>query len=263
LGEADSQEPHKGEGKQRELSNQLGPGSNDLGENSQFVLEWSLLVVNSEFGIALFSFSELDLLEDVFADGKDYSLSGAGHDDGVSQEHWVWVCLVSSGILVGALLLSVVVTVVGDVVVALVDEHIHLLNEQAVGWDAVASFKDNDVTNNKIGGEDLLGGSILASEDGNFLVLNLSLELKELSLFSPVTESLDQAGENDCKVDREALNPLVVGSVGSEGEQEEHGGHDEQKLHVKLVKLVPEDGPERADIWDCFIILAKEFSSSL
>ena len=78
------------------------------------------------------------------------------------------------------------------------------------------------------------------------MALNLLLKSQELSLFSPVTECLDEAGEEDRKVDRDRLNPFHVVAVTApeDGEDEEDGREDEQELDVELIDLVEEDGPE-------------------
>ena len=130
-----------------------------------------------------------------------------------------------------------------DVVVALVHEHVHLFDQDAVGWDLITGLEHNNIANDEIGCENLLGGSILASEDGDFLVLDLTLESEELRFLSIVTDGLDEASEEDGKVDGDTFNP-GVGGLGEQGEDQENGGNNEEELDVELVELVPKNGPK-------------------
>lgn len=95
----------------------------------------------------------------------------------------------------------------------------------------------------------------------HFIVLNLFLEEEELLLLAPVTEGLNQASEENSEEDCCRIHP---GDIGREEAEDEAGGaQHKQDLHVELVKLVPEDVPEGADLGKRTRIFAEEFLSAL
>jgi len=108
--------------------------------------------------------------------------------------------------------------------------HIHLLDEEAVSWDTVTLVKEDDVTDDEVLDIDSLGGAILATQDGDFLVHDFGLETQELLLFAPITESLDHSGKEDSEVDGDGLEPLLAVStilrLGEDADNEGDGGED-------------------------------------
>ena len=189
--------------------------ADDFSKNLEFLLENSDLLLDLErILVSIFCRSDLLFLEGVLANAENESLTSTTHDNGVLEEDVVWVVLlVLLGILVGALFDSVVST--NDVWenLNLVNVHIHLLDKEAVSWDAVTLVKENDVTDDEVFDIDSLGGAILATQDSDFLVHDFGLETQELLLFAPVTESLNHSGKEDSEVDGDGFEPLLVVST--------------------------------------------------
>jgi len=48
--------------------------------------------------------------------------------------------------------------------------HVHLLDKEAISWDAVTLVEEDDVTNDQVLGVDSLGGTVLSTKYGDFLV---------------------------------------------------------------------------------------------
>ena len=195
---------------------------------------------------------DLLLLESVLSDGENEGLASASHDNRILKEDHVWVALlVLLCVGVGALLDSVLGAVHVGEERLLVDVHIHFLDENAVGRDAVALVEEDDVANDEIFAEDGLGGAVLAAEDSDLFVLDLVLEAQELLLFTPIAESLDHGGKEDGEVDGDGFEPLLaVGSVlalGEDTDDKGDSGEDEEDLDVPLVELVPKNLPESAN----------------
>ena len=82
------------------------------------------------------------------------------------------------------------------------------------------------------------------SQHANGIILNLLLEQQELLLFAPVADRLDRTGEQDREQDGDGVDPADRGRV--EAEEEAGDAEDKEHLHVELIELVPEDGPEGA-----------------
>ena len=199
--EGSCQEPDDTKDYEGTPGNDLCPGSNDLRKSVKLLHELSLLFWNSEFLITLIPCAKLNLSESALTNTENNSLSTASHDKGVLEENWVRVLLVFLCILVRALLLDSVLSLKLDVVHALVNEHVHLFNEKTVSWNLVSGLQEDDVTNDKLRGEDSLGGSRLASQNSDLLVLNLTCQSEELLLLTPITKGLDEASEGHSKVD--------------------------------------------------------------
>jgi hypothetical protein len=85
----------------------------------------------------------------VLADGEDNSLAGARHHNGVLEENHVGVLL---DILIGVFEAALFDGELGANLVGeelfLVNFHVHLLDQDAVGRDAVALTEEDDVANN-------------------------------------------------------------------------------------------------------------------
>lgn len=107
-------------------------------------------MLDSELSVAFFTGSEFDFLKSFLADSQNDSFTLTSHDNGVGQENWVWVALILTWVLGGALFLEHVFLTRGNVVVALVDKHIHLLNEDTVGWDSITGLEEDNITNDKL-----------------------------------------------------------------------------------------------------------------
>ena len=129
--------------------------------------------------------------------------------------------------------------------------HIHLLDQDAVGGHAIACVEKDDVANDEIFAVDGLGGAVLATEDRDFLILDLILEAQELLLFTPITEGLDHGGKEHGEVDGDGFEPLLaihtVLTLSKDADDEGDRGEDEADLDVSLVELVPQNLPEGAD----------------
>lgn len=93
--------------------------------------------------------------------------------------------------------------------VVLVNKHVHFVNKNAVCWDSVASLEKNDISNDDVVEGDGSGGAALASDNFSAFLSNLSLEFKELFVFTVVAGCSDDSQENNSEVDRDTLEPLV------------------------------------------------------
>ena len=252
------EEPDGGEDDESGHADNLGIGANDTGENLELLLERSGIVLDLEsILVVLEVFFDLTLLHGVLTNSEDDSFAGSGHDDGVLEEDGVRVVAdVHLDVVVAALLFGHFGVHHVCVELFLVNLHIHFLNEEAVSGATVTLVKKDNVTNDEVLNIDGLGGSVGTTEDGNFFVHNFLTEAQKLLLFTPVAEGLDQSGENHGKVDRDGLEPLVL-HVLEQADDQRGGTEDKKDLHVELVELVPQDGPERADSWQRSLVFAE------
>ncbi len=252
------EEPDGGEDDESGHADNLGISANDTGESLELLLERSGHVLDLEsILVVLEVFFDLTLLHGVLTNGEDDSFAGSSHDDGVLKEDGVRVVAdVHLDVVVAALLFGHFRVHHVWVELFLVDLHIHLLDEEAVGGATVTLVKKDNVTNDEVLNIDGLGGSVGTAEDGNFFVHNFLTEAQKLLLFTPVAKGLDQSGEKHGKVDRDGLEPLVL-HVLEQADDQRGGTEDEKDLHVKFVELVPQDGPERADSWQRSLVFAK------
>ena len=85
------------------------------------------------------------------ADGKDHSLTGTSHHDGVLEKNVVGVqCDVLFYVLVRALLRDIFGAIIVREEESLVNLHVHLIDEHAVGGHSVTLIEDDDVTDNEV-----------------------------------------------------------------------------------------------------------------
>jgi len=111
----------------------------------------------------------------MFAYGQDHSFAETTHYDGVLEQDRVWVFLdVSGRFVVRALLNSFFGICYVRIVILLINLHVHLFDKYAISWDAVSLVKQNDITNDKLINVDGLRGSILTSENSDFLIHDFS-----------------------------------------------------------------------------------------
>ena len=189
-------EPDDGEEEEGNHGNVVCVDTNNLGEDSELVLEGSHVVLNGESVLGTSGLLDLLLLEGVLTDGEDDGLAGSAHDDGVLKKDGVGVGLnVFFAVLVGALLGGSLGSIHVREVLLLVNVHIHFFDKEAVSGDAIALLKEDDVTDDEVLDVDGLGSAVLASEDGHFLAHNFLAQFEELFLFAPVTDGLDGAGK--------------------------------------------------------------------
>jgi len=147
------------------------------------------------------------------------------------QEYWVWVLLlVLLLVTVTALLHGSFETLHVRIELLLVDAHVHLLNEQTVSRHAVALLQKDDVTDDQVLHIDCRGGAILAAKYSGFLIHDLRSQTQELPLLAPVAEGLDQAGENDCEINRKCFNQFLV--FGEDADDQADGGEDKKHFDV-------------------------------
>ena len=249
----DEEEPDNTEENERDGGDRVSIVAHNLRQDLKLVLEDGHFFLNLK-GILVTVQVRTDLLlfESVLTDSENEGLASASHDNGVLEEDHIRVALlVPLCVGVGALLDSVFgAHHVGEERL-LVDVHIHFLDENAVGRDAVALVKEDDVANDEIFAVDGLGGSVLATKNSDLFVLDLILEAQELLLFTPVAECLDHGGKEDGEVDGDGFEPLLaVGSVialGEDADDEGDSGEDEEDLDVPFVELVPKNLPESAN----------------
>jgi hypothetical protein len=128
----------------------------------------------------------------------------------------------------------------------LVNKHIHLTNEKTVSRDAVSSFKKHNVANDKIVHEDTLACTVLAAENGNFLLIDFILEVEELLLLSVITDGGDKGSKDHSEGHREGLKPGIL-FVGVETGQKLEGSKYKEKLGEAILKLFEENVPVGAD----------------
>jgi hypothetical protein len=138
-------------------------------------LEWCLLLFDAEAVLGATGFLNFLFLQGMFAYGQDHSFAETTHYDGVLEQDRVWVFLdVSGRFVVRALLNSFFGICYVRIVILLINLHVHLFDKYAISGDAVSLVKQNDITNDKLINVDGLRGSILTSENSDFLIHDFS-----------------------------------------------------------------------------------------
>lgn len=105
-------------------------------------------------------------------------------------------------------------------------------------------MENDDITNDEVFVVDSLSGAFCAANDIDLIFLNFLCKEQELLFFTPITEGLDQASEQNSDEDRGRVDPGDLrGEEGKhKGGQTEGDEHD----HVELVELIEQDIPESA-----------------
>lgn len=189
----------------------------------------------------------------MLANSEDDSLTSAVHDDGILEQDTVGVVVhVVFSVLVAGLLLSQLLGTHLHVLLGrehisreerkLVNLHVHLLKEHAIGWNAVTLSKEEDVTDDNFPVEDCLASACVATEHVTFVILDFILKKQELLLLAPIAESLDETSEENGKEDRDCVDK--ADRLGEEAKCEAGNTKDDQHLHVEFVKLILQDDPE-------------------
>lgn len=134
---------------------------------------------------------------------------------------------------IGALLDSVILLLWENI--PLVDLHVHLLDEEAVSWNAITLLEKHNVTNDDFCERDLGRDSILASDNCRILCLNLSVQVTELALFAEVADSRNCGHEENSNVDRYTRNPAIC-FVCEERHNEGEGGNNQEQPDEVIIE---------------------------
>ena len=109
-------------------------------------------------------------------------------------------------VVIAALLAGQLSTFDVGVELFLVNLHIHLFEENAVGRDALTFAEKDDVTDHKVPVVNLLSRTAVATDNIDRVLLDLLLEHQELLLLAPVAERLNDASEEDSEGDGDRVN---------------------------------------------------------
>ena len=147
----------------------------------------------------------------------------------------VVVCLVEVGVVLQGFLF-------GDLGVpravhALVNNQVHFFEQKAVCWDAISLLQIDDIANNYIFDLNGHASSVGASLDGDLLVVNLVLELKELLLFFPVASCCNRRSKKNTTKDRERFDVVLRGVISEQGKHEVNHSCPDQKDYVLILEL--------------------------
>lgn len=114
--------------------------------------------------------------------------------------------------------------------IALIDNTVNGLNDDTVSGGLVASVENDDVTNNEVPNVDSLHGSGLATDNWEFFVESLQLELDELGIFAVVVDGGDEDLDEEGNDDEGSLHPASLGVVDhtEDDAQEGKDGSDEK-----------------------------------
>jgi hypothetical protein len=152
---------------------------------------------------------------------------------------------------------------VPGVVHALVNDQVHLFEQKAVCWDTISLLEVDDIANNYIFNKNGDASSIGASLDGNLLVVDLVLQLKELLFFFPVTSRRNSGSKKDTAEDGERFDIFLGGLISKQGEHEVSHGCPNQKDHVVVFELSAKQVLIGLNRGRCYIVFTKDFSPSI
>jgi hypothetical protein len=124
----------------------------------------------------------------------------------------------------------------------LINGDVHLLEEDAVSGDFVASVHRNNIADDELSDLDSPGFASSAV-DLNFLVADLGLQFEPLLIFGPIAEGLDDCCEEKAEEDHKALNKSRV-TIAEEAKEEVEGCRPNQVDRVDIFELTRELGPE-------------------
>lgn len=159
--------------------------------------------------------------ERVDSDAENHGFTLTGEDLGISEKERVWMLLVVVWLLVffgiqkGFFLRDE--SLFGHAVEALIDFHVHLLKQEAIGGDTIPLLEVDNVTDDELSDRNGNACAVGAPVNCYLLAVHLILELQELLLLFPVTARGNEGCEENTTEDCEGLNVRLGRCRGEHG----------------------------------------------